>query len=70
MNEPGRSPVIDISPPLGPRIATFPGDTPLTREDFGRYLRLLKWLEWNIFSAGKPATKGRYVCPAPATSSF
>lgn len=39
MNEPGRSPVIDISPPLGPQIATFPGDTPLTREillDFGR----------------------------------
>ena len=31
--------VIDISPPLGPDIAVFPGDTPLSRElllDFGR----------------------------------
>ena len=39
MNPPGRSTVIDISPPLGPMIATFPGDTPLTREilqDFER----------------------------------
>jgi len=39
MNRSARSPIIDISPPLGPRIGTFPGDTPLTREillDFGR----------------------------------
>ncbi|MCL7961436.1 MAG: cyclase family protein [marine benthic group bacterium] len=35
----GRGPVIDISPPLNPEIAVFPGDTPLSREvllDFSR----------------------------------
>jgi arylformamidase len=33
-----RGPIIDISPPLNPDIAVFPGDTPLSRElllDFG-----------------------------------
>ena len=36
---PDRGPVIDISPPLSPEIAVFPGDTPLSREvllDFAR----------------------------------
>jgi len=39
MNGPGRSAIIDISPPLTNGIGVFPGDTPLTRElllDFAR----------------------------------
>lgn len=39
MNGSGRPAIIDISPPLTPRIGVFPGDTPLTREvllDFER----------------------------------
>ena len=39
MNQSGRPEIIDISPPLTPRIGVFPGDTPLTLDvllDFGR----------------------------------